>query len=211
MSLPQRPGKSARSKTVLVTAFGPYDRWKDNSSWLCMVELIRDLPDVSRVTTRRYPVDLQAARQMLIEDLNAGVDYALHLGQSPKATGVELESIGLNAYSGIGEEAGNHQPLEVDGPVAYRSALPLSDWATALREEGIPAKVSFHAGTYLCNAMLYWSHFFAEQEGMRTQSCFLHLPLAPQQVSSMTESMPAMAPSMTATAVRWILDQLHGG
>lgn len=209
MSMTQRPGKSARSKTVLVTAFGPYDRWDDNSSWLCLVELIRDLPDVSQVTTRRYPVELQAARKMLVEDLQAEYDYALHLGQSPGATGVELEAIGLNAYTGIGEAAGTHQPLEVDGPIAYRSALPLDDWAAALRSEGIPAKVSFHAGTYLCNAMLYWSHFLAEQESLRTQSCFVHLPLAPQQVSLAAESLPAMPPSMTAMAVRWMLDQMH--
>lgn len=203
------PGNAERSTNVLVTAFGPYDRWSENASWLCLVELIRDLPGVSHVTTRRYPVDLQGTKKMLADDLRGGYDFALHLGQSPGATSVQLETIGVNAYSGIKDSQDSHQLLEEQGPVAYRSALPLDRWAGDLRGRGIPAEVSFHAGTYLCNAALYWSHHIAEQEGFRTQSCFVHLPLTPEQVVASSESLPAMPTSMTAAAVRWMLDQLR--
>jgi len=209
MAMAKRPSNTSQTKTVLVTAFGPYDRWSENSSWLCLVELIRDLPGESQVTTRRYPVDLHDARQMLADDLQTGYDYALHLGQSPGSSGVRLEAVGLNVFGGPGDSPSSHEPLENSGPLAYQSALPLDEWAAGLRDEGIPAEVSFHAGTYLCNAMLYWSHFLAEQDSLRTKSCFVHLPLTPQQVAATAEPIATMPSSMTAAAVRWMLGQMH--
>ncbi len=203
------PSQPDRTKKVLITSFGPYDRWSENASWLCLVELIRDLPGVSDVTTRRYPVDLQGTKKMLVDDLRAEYDFALHLGQAPGTTAVQLESIGVNAYSGINDVQDSYQVLEPEGPVAYRSALPLVSWAAELRERGIPAAVSFHAGTYLCNAALYWSNHITESEGLRTQSCFVHLPLTPEQVVASCESLPALPTSMTAAAVRWMLDRLQ--
>ncbi len=209
MAMPKREGNDSGKKSVLVTAFGPYDCWSENSSWLCLVELIRDLPGVSQITTRRYPVALQEARQMLADDLRFGFDYALHLGQAPGSSEVLLEAIGLNVFCGIDDVAESYKPLEDDGPLAYRSALPLAEWAVALRGEGIPTKLSFHAGTYLCNAMLYWSHFLAEQSGHPTQSCFVHLPLAPEQVAAAAKPFASLPPSMTAAALRWMIGQMQ--
>src|SRR5262249_51537572 len=119
--------------SVLITAFEPYDRWDDNSSWLALVELTKDLPGEPRVTTRRYPVDFSAVRERLTEDLAADYDYALHLGQSPGLARVHLEAIGLNIGGTSQQLAEQFQPLVSDGPVAYRSDLPLADWAVKLR------------------------------------------------------------------------------
>ena len=73
--------------TVLITAFEPYDRWEQNSSWLALLELTKDLPDSPRIVTRRYPVDFSQARGKLLEDLAANYDYALLLGQAPERRG----------------------------------------------------------------------------------------------------------------------------
>ncbi|HVX59081.1 MAG TPA: hypothetical protein VHC19_00720 [Pirellulales bacterium] len=54
--------------SVLITAFEPYDRWQANSSWLCLMELTRDRPTQPAITTRRYPVDFQAAKERLAQD-----------------------------------------------------------------------------------------------------------------------------------------------
>ena len=54
---------------VLITAFEPYDRWRENSSWLALVELTKELPREPHVTTRLYPVDFGLVRSKLEEDL----------------------------------------------------------------------------------------------------------------------------------------------
>lgn len=194
--------------SVLITAFDPYERWKENSSWLCLLELTRERPAEPAITTRRYPVDFRAARERLAQDLKANYDYALHLGQSPRSATIRLEEIGLNLGDLGAAPAERLQPLVAGGPVAYRSELPLADWAAKLRTAGIPAQVSQHAGTYLCNAVLYWSHYYSQQFALRTRSAFLHLPLDISQTLAERDELPSLPVAISARAVRLILEEL---
>ena len=94
------------------------------------------------------------------------------------------------------------------GPLRDWDFRSLVLWAVELRAEGIPANVSYHAGEYLCNATLYLSHYYAERLQARTQSAFIHLPLAYSQTVQGREQMPAMPSEMAAHALRLIVDQL---
>jgi pyroglutamyl-peptidase len=201
-------GYSIRMQTVLITAFEPYDRWSENASWLALVELTRELPTNPRIVTRRYPVDFDKARARLAEDLAADYDVALHLGQAPGIGRVHLEQIGLNVGGLAQQTPDQFQPLVNDGPAAYRSALPLQRWAADVRETGVPCQVSFHAGTYLCNAVLYLSHYFSEQQKLKTKSAFIHLPLAPQQVLADRQDLASMPSNQCAQAMRTILSAI---
>ena len=80
---------------VLLTAFEPYDRWKSNASWLALVQLTQHLPDEPQITTRLYPVDFAEMKERLAADLSANFDYALHVGQAPGSSRIQLEAIGL--------------------------------------------------------------------------------------------------------------------
>jgi pyroglutamyl-peptidase len=193
---------------ILVTAFEPYDRWTENSSWLTLVEFTKHLDDIAKITTRLYPVDFAIVRQRLESDLAADFDYALHLGQAPGSASLRLEAIGLNLGGDAAESRQTLHPLVADGPVAYRSALPLGQWAAMLRDSGIPAAVSYHAGTFLCNATLYVSHYLAERHGLRTKSTFLHLPLDICQAAKEHETLPALPASVSAKALRMIIAEI---
>ncbi len=195
---------------VLVTAFEPYGRWKENASWLALVELTRSLPTAPRVTTRRYPVSFSDVRSMLADDLAADYDYALHLGQSPGSALVRLEAIAVNMGGASSQPPEQFQPLVDDGPVAYRSELPLADWAVDLKQAGIPAEVSYHAGTFLCNATMYLSHHLACQQRLKTRVAFVHLPLDPSQVEGSAAETPALPAHVSAAAVRFLLGRLDG-
>jgi pyroglutamyl-peptidase len=194
--------------SVLITAFEPYDRWQENSSWLALVELTRDLPAGPKVVTRRYPVDFVEARTRLFDDLAANYDYALLLGQAPGIGRVHLEAVGINVGGHSRQLPDEFQPLVPDGPAAYRSALPLADWAAKIRSAGIPCQVSYHAGTYLCNALLYLAHHIAAEQMLPTRSTFIHLPLAPSQVLGDKQDWPTLPSATCAAAVRAILSEL---
>jgi pyroglutamyl-peptidase len=195
--------------SVLITAFEPFDRWRANSSWLCLQELTRERPTEPAITTRLYPVDFLAAKEKLRQDLEANYDYAIHLGQAAKSAAIRLEEIGLNLGGGCNEREERLRVLEAGGPVAYRSALPLDDWAAKLRQAGIPARVSQHAGTHLCNAVLYWSHHLSQQLGLRTRPVFLHLPLEVSQALAEREELPSLPAAVSAAALRLILEELR--
>jgi pyroglutamyl-peptidase len=194
--------------TVLLTAFEPYDSWTENSSWLTLMELAQQLPATPRITTRRYPVEIGELRRRLSTDLAANYDYVLHLGQAPGSAGVQLEAIGINLLGGATAWQGEAEPLEVDGPLAYRSRLPLVTWATKLRQAGIPSCVSYHAGTYLCNAALYLTHRLAEQQQLKTRCALLHLPLETSQTLHGNPNQPSLPRAQLARAVRLILEEL---
>jgi pyroglutamyl-peptidase len=195
-------------KSVLITAFEPYDVWSSNASWLALIELVRRRPLSPRITTRRYPVDFQAVKERLATDLEADYDLTLHLGQAPGSGQIRLEAFGVNVGGQNGQRPDEFAPLSADGPAAFRSQAPLARWAARIRAAGIPVGVSHHAGTYLCNATLYWTHYLAEQRGLRTTAAFVHLPLDPSQVIDQQRDLPSLPAATAAEALRIILADL---
>lgn len=191
---------------VLLTAFEPYGEWPENSSWLTLVELTRELPDWPHITTRLYPVDFTKVEEHLRQDLANKFDIALHLGQAPNASNICLEAIGLNAASDCAQAA--HMPLVEGGPLAFASELPLDRLASELNSRQIPAHVSYHAGTYVCNATHYLSHYLIADNGLHTKSGFVHLPLCTTQVIATKRSAPSLPKQMCVEALRVILEVL---
>ncbi len=186
---------------VLLTAFEPYDRWPDNASWLAIVDLTRWYEGAVEIVTRRYPVDLSRMSEKLRTDLQEDYDFALHCGQAPGSSRLRLESIGLNLRTDGSE-------ILSGAPTAYRSPLRLSAAAARIREAGIPAAVSHHAGTYLCNAALFLSQHYIRSFGMRTASAFVHVPLAPAQVARDDSDAPSMSTPMVSAALAIMIGQL---
>jgi len=100
------------------------------------------------------------------------------------------------------------EPLDQDGPVAYRTDLPLAEWAAKIRKAGIPCRVSYHAGTYFCNAVLYLSHLLVQQKSLTTRPLFIHLPLDVSQAIDARKDVATLPATTMAAAVRLILDEL---
>lgn len=197
--------------SVLITAFEPYDGWSANSSWLSLMQLTYDLPSEPSITTRLYPVDLAVVQERLAKDLAGNFDYALHLGQAPGSTRLQLESLAINVGGSSRQAPEEYRPLLEGGPTAFRSPLPLGDWALLLREAGVPAGVSYHAGTYLCNATLYFSCYLAEHLALRTRSAFVHVPLDVSQTASQVYPAASLPVSVTAQGLRLILNEMAQG
>ncbi len=189
---------------VLLTAFEPYDRWPENSSWLALADLTRWYDGAAELTTRRYPVALTGMSERLRKDLQDDYDFALHLGQAPGAALIKLEAVGLNVRS-------DGSPLIADAPAAYRSPLPLERSCRSLTSAGIPSEVSHHAGTYLCNAELFLSQHYVQSFALRTRCAFVHIPLSPAQVARDGGRLASMSTPMASAAIALIVDQLTSG
>ena len=191
---------------VLLTAFEPYDTWEQNSSWEALVAFLHHCGLPMGVTTRRYPVDLIQLQSRLEKDLTLGFDAVLHLGQAPGISRVQMEAIAVNV-AGMTEAAGDFfGPLVQNAPVAYRTKFPLDHWNLQLRSSGIPCSVSFHAGTYLCNAAMFLSHHWHEVNNRSCSIGFVHIPLTPEQVLHSRRDLPSMPREQSAEAIGRILD-----
>ncbi|MEZ6078142.1 MAG: pyroglutamyl-peptidase I [Pirellulaceae bacterium] len=193
---------------MLLTAFEPYDEWTENSSWLTLVELLKARPTSVELLTRRYPVDLNALQSRLVADLEKKPDVVLHLGQSPGAAAIKLEAVALNVAGCVDENGQELPPLVDAGSLAFQSAMPLGRWAEMLRQAGIPAVVSYHAGTFLCNATMYLTHHWCQVNRHPIQVGFVHLPLSTEQVAGSGRSLPSRPLATLAQAVRLLIEDL---
>ncbi len=193
---------------VLLTAFEPYDVWEKNSSWDALVAFLIERGASSNIVTRRYPVDLAKLQSRLELDLSQGVDAVLHLGQAPGISHLQLESIGLNV-AGVGTSPTGEFGAIIEGaPVAYRTRFPVGKWATELQANGIPAKVSYHAGTYLCNAAMFLSHHWFARRHETPLVGFAHLPLTPEQTVGEFSGLSSMPTSLASSALGHIVDRI---
>ena len=79
------------------------------------------------------------------------------------------------------------------GPDAYFATLPVKAMVQAMQEAGVPAEVSYTAGTYVCNDVMYsLLHTLATRHpGVR--GGFLHVPYATEQATHLPASTPSMS------------------
>ena len=100
-------------------------------------------------------------------------------------------------------------PIVTSGAAAYFSSFPLKDMVAKLKVAGIPAEISYSAGTHLCNQMLYTTLHLIEHHGLATRCGFVHLPYTPEfvaELESPDDVQPSMSLSLMVTAARIAVD-----
>jgi len=133
---------------VLVTGFEPWDGRRVNASG----EVARELGGAV------LPVDFREADRELRRLLRrAKPDALLMLGLAPSRKTIALEAVALNVdhHENGGSNGAWRRPIVRCGPLALESRLPLEKLRRRLAKAGIPASVSHHAGTFLCNHVFY--------------------------------------------------------
>ena len=119
-------------------------------------------------------------------------DAILCVGQAGGRNAVTPEVIGINLReASIPDNEGQrieNEPVIPEGPAAYFATLPVREMAAAIRKAGIPAALSYSAGAFVCNDVLYTLlHRF---HGTETRVGFIHVPYLPEQAKEGQASMP---------------------
>ncbi|HEY9033892.1 MAG TPA: hypothetical protein VIN71_08145, partial [Pseudomonadales bacterium] len=145
---------------------------------------------------------------------NSQPDYCVFTGQAPGYNSIKLENLATNyQFTGPPPEPGADppgEPVEPDGPVAYRASLPaMSEMITSMRQAGIPAAMSCYGGNSRCNQILYQGLHYAVTNGLAMQCGFMHIPALPQQVIERWPKHPFMPLDMSRTALQIIIESLH--
>lgn len=176
-------------KHIVLTGFEPFGGEPINPSWLAVRQLKQEFLAYAgiQLTCLELPVtfaDCFAPLQQVL--LQQPVDLVLCIGQAGGRSHIGFEKVAINfAHARIADNAGA-QPLnaalEPHGPDAYFSTLPLGAMVQACQERGVPAQLSFTAGTYVCNALFYQLMHFLKQEQHPALAGFIHIPYVPEQV-----------------------------
>ena len=169
--------------TILITGFEPFGGQSVNPSW----EAVSALPErigAYRLEKLRLPVEYgEAARRVLVKARELSPQVILCVGQAGGRDSVTPEVIGINLReASIPDNAGAAPagtPIDPDGPDGIFSTLPVREMAEAIRARGIPALLSYSAGAYVCNELLYT--LLNRFRGTDTRVGFIHVPYIPSQ------------------------------
>jgi pyroglutamyl-peptidase len=102
------------------------------------------------------------------------------LGVNMRIAGINLERVAVNVDDAVlPDNAGSLRsgsPIIRGGPAAYLSTLHLRRILASLGKCGIPAAISNHAGTFVCNHVFYAARHEVERMGSRARCGFVHVP-----------------------------------
>ncbi len=201
---------------ILVTGFEPFEGSEVNPTEEVLALLQSQPPLGTDLQTLLLPVASERVAAALIPALEAiRPAIVLMLGQATGRSAFSIERVALNWLDfRIPDNSGKvirDQPIVPDGPAAYFSTLPTRELVEHLRATDIPAELSYHAGTYLCNQAFYLACHWAAQHAPDTRVGFVHVPALPSQISAQEKPAPSMALSLIEIGVRWLLVYLNNG
>lgn len=182
---------------ILITGFEPFDNEPINPAWEA-VQLLPDCIDGHEVVKKMLPCVFVKAGDVLdsyIEEVKP--DFVFCIGQAGGNANLQVEKVGINLMDGRIADNEGYQPIDAvikeDGDTAYFSNLPVKAIVAAIREAGIPASVSYTAGTYVCNYTLYVTMYLIAKKYPHIKGGFMHIPYAVEQGIDKDASMPTMA------------------
>ena len=149
-------------KTLLITGFMPFGSEDRNPSWEAVSALPERIGDWL-LKKLLLPVEFSRAADLAekaAEDCHA--DAILSVGLAAGRTAVTPEYVGVNVRdASIPDNAGvqpEGEPVDPDGPAAYFSTLPVREMTKAIQGAGVPAKLSYTAGTALFASAPFFRH-----------------------------------------------------
>jgi pyroglutamyl-peptidase len=183
-----------QQRKALVTGFEPYGGRGSNPAF----KLARGIDGASiaglTVAGRGLPVAFEGLRkrlQALIDSENP--DLVISIGLWPGETMIRLERFAHNlADFDIPDNAGSRirdGDLQTNGAVALKASWPVRRIQQRMLAEGVPARLSETAGTFLCNATLYSCLEALERQNGRRLCGFMHVPYMPAQVAELIDDV----------------------
>ena len=164
---------------VLLTGFEPFG----NSSLNPSGEIVKAIK-AENIVSSVLPVVFGQSAQLL-KDLvdHHKPDVVLCLGQAEGRHAMTPERIAINIDDArMADNSGvliSERAIIEGGPDAYFSTLPVKAMVEAMKAAGVPAAVSYSAGTFVCNHIFYSLQHHLK--GSAVKSGFMHVPLMDQQ------------------------------
>lgn len=170
-------------KKLLITGFEAFGGEKINPSWDAVCRLPEEINGFE-LTKLLVPVIFgTGAEEIISEAKKIHPDVILCIGQAGGRDAITPEFIGINLrHSTVPDNSGyqpNDEPIIQNGDCAYFSTLPVRKICDAINNASIPAYVSYSAGTYVCNDVIYT--LLNRFENSETKVGFIHVPYSKEQ------------------------------
>lgn len=195
---------------MLVTGFDPFGGESVNPAF----EAVKLLPDEIagyEVVKLEVPTVFTKSARVLEDAIDREEpDVVLCVGQAGGRSAMTVERVAINLVEARIPDNDGEQPMDepvrADGETAYFATLPVKAMVKAMNDAGVPAFVSYTAGTYVCNWLMYNALYLLARKRPEARGGFVHVPFATEQVVGKANGMPSMSVSVMADALRAALE-----
>jgi pyroglutamyl-peptidase len=197
---------SSAARTILVTGFEPFGGETVNASWEAVKKLEDWAHDDFAAVVRLMPCAYESSIRTLIHAIEAARPSALLMtGQAARRAAVSVERFARNLNDaarpdneGVLRKAAR---ISEGAPARLEATAPAGAIARAMREAGIPARLSADAGGFVCNHLYFGALAHLSRKGSAIPAVFVHLPATPGQPPP-GASAKRMNPERAAEALR---------
>lgn len=195
---------------ILVTGFDPFGGESVNPAY----EAVKLLPDViggAEIFKLEIPTVFSLSGQAVEEGIRKyQPDVVICVGQAGGRASISVEKVAINFVDArIPDNNGEQpldEPLQADGPAAYFATLPVKAMVQHVREAGLPCYLSFTAGTYVCNSIMYNVLYMCEKRYPGIRAGFIHVPYACGQVIDKANTTPSMPLETIAKSLEYAIE-----
>ena len=181
---------------ILITGFDPFGGETVNPAY----EAVKLLPDTiagAEIIKLEVPTQFHRAGAVLEDAMQRHKpDAVICVGQAGGRAAITPEKVAINLMDGRIPDNAGYQPVDVpiqeDGEAAYFTSLSVKAMVQRMRDAGIPAAVSYTAGTYVCNYLLYTLLYLIDKKYPHVRGGFIHVPYAMEQVINKPLGTPSM-------------------
>lgn len=197
---------SSATRTILVTGFEPFGGEAVNASWEAARKLDGWRLGEFAAVARLLPCAYDASVKELIRAIETLKPEAILMtGQAARRAVVCVERFARNLDDAAAPDNLGHLRKAVaiaeGAPERLEAAAPVKAIAGAIREAGIPARVSRSAGGFVCNHLYFGALQYLRDTGRATPAVFVHLPATPGQTPP-ASSARRLASADAAKALR---------
>ena len=199
---------------ILITGFEPFGGESVNPAY----EAVKLLPDMAgdiQIVKMEIPTVFgEAGKVVETGILQHQPDAVICVGQAGRRADIGVERVAINLVeASIPDNAGN-QPMDVkvqeNGDTAYFATIPVKAMVKNIKAHGIPASISYTAGTYVCNSVMYDLLYLIDRKYPSIRGGFIHVPYATEQGVGKPVGTATMELSTISKALLYALEAVAG-
>ena len=196
---------------ILLTAFEPFGGETINPAQEAVKKVKSDLGG-AEIVKIDVPVVFDKAGQVVYEAMKKeNPDVVFCIGQAGGRIGLTPERVAINMQDARIKDNDGQQPFDKkcfeDGPDAYFTLLPVKAMVENIKKAGIPASVSYTAGTFVCNDLMYSVLYHINKEFSNTIGGFMHVPFLHDQVLA-KPNMPSLSADDIAKGIEVAIEAI---
>lgn len=196
---------------VLVTGFEPFGEETMNPAYEA-VKLIPDEIAGAEVVKMEIPVVYYKGAKLIEEAMEReNPDIVISVGQAGGRAAMTVERVAINLAEcpNFADNEGNTpdgRRIQEDGRDAYFATVPVKAMVKKMHDNGIPAAISYSAGTYVCNDVMYNLLYLLDKKYPEVKGGFIHVPFDAKQAIGRPVTTPSMPIATIAEALRCCIE-----